>query len=159
MSKNSKLTGSPAQARLGLNVYIGFGGVLLLSVLAMLALHQLRLVNDEIVRVVEVNNVKIKAAISMQEAINVRIITLYTIISTDDYFERDDLLQLFYNAAGQYRISRDILVALSNNAEEKEIHERLTQQTKFAQPLVRETVERIMNDESDLYGPIRSAIG
>ncbi len=117
-------------------VLLGFGVVIVLMVLAgAIGLHQISTANDSVTTLVEVNNAKVELANTMRESIRLRQISMHSMLAMDDPFKLDDELMHFYDYAGPYRVARRQLLDLPTDEREKDIHERLTQQVRIAQPL------------------------
>ncbi len=109
--------------------------LLLVFIFALVSMYQIRQVNQNLTRVVEINNTKIALAQDMREAIRLRQISLNKMLATQDPFARDEQLLIFHDYAGLYRQARTALVALPMNDQEQQIHSLLTQSTQISQPL------------------------
>ena len=126
-------------------VRLGFTAILLLVVsLAVISLYLLNQFNANLESVVGVHNKKTEHAYGMRNAIRKRAISLYTMLSADDIFERDEELQRFYEHAGEFRKNREQLIKLEIDDNERETLERLTFSANKAQPVNRRTAELIM---------------
>lgn len=123
--------------------------LVLLLALGSITLYQLNKFSENLEAVVEIYNKKTEYAYDMRDAIRRRAISLYTMLSSDDYFLRDEELQRFYNYAGEYRQARENLVALGMDLEERVIHEKLSVSANRAQPVNRRTAELLMEDAPD----------
>jgi len=138
-------------------VLLGFGVVIVLMVLAgAVGLHQISTANDSVTTLVEVNNAKVELANTMRESIRLRQISMHAMLAMDDPFQLDDELLRFYNHAGPYRVARKLLLDLPTDEREKDIHERLTQQVRIAQPLNQRAA--VLLSESRARSEIRSAV-
>jgi len=117
-------------------VLLGFGIVIVLMVLAgAVGMHQISTANDSVTTLVEVNNAKVELANTMRESIRLRQISMHSMLAMDDPFQLDEELLRFFDHAGPYRVARQQLLDLPTDEHEKDIHERLTQQVRIAQPL------------------------
>ena len=137
-------------SRLANVVRMGFG-VLLTLVLLMtsVSLYRLNEFNSNMEAIVDLHNKKVLLAFAMRDAILKRAISIYTMLSTKDYFVRDAELLRFYSYAGDYRDRRDELLNLGVDEREREIHERLEKAANLAQPENRRTAELLMQDTPD----------
>lgn len=145
-----QLSDSSEFGRVAHVVRLGFIAILvLLLALGFISLYQLNKFNTNLERIVEVYNKKTEYAYDMRDAIRKRAISLYTMLSTDDFFFRDEELQRFYNYAGEYRRAREKLVNLGMDIQERDIHERLIISANRAQPVNRRTAELLMTDAPD----------
>ncbi|MEJ2366288.1 MAG: MCP four helix bundle domain-containing protein [Deltaproteobacteria bacterium] len=81
--------------------------LVLLLLLGSITLYQLNKFNENIETIVNIYNKKTEYAYDMRDAIRKRAISLYTMLSTDDYFSRDEELLRFYDYAGEYRKARE----------------------------------------------------
>ncbi len=130
-------------------VGMGFSAILVLVVsLAAVSLYLLNEFNANLESVVGVHNKKTEYAYGMRDAIRKRAISLYTMLSTDDIFDRDEELQRFYEHAGEFRKKRIKLINLGIDESEREVHERLIVSANKAQPVNRRTAELIMSEAS-----------
>ena len=128
-------------------VGMGFSAILVLVVsLAAVSLYLLNEFNANLESVVGVHNKKTEYAYGMRDAIRKRAISLYTMLSTDDVFDRDEELQKFYEHAGEFRKKRIKLISLGIDEIEREVHERLIVSANRAQPVNRRTAELIMEE-------------
>jgi len=131
-------------------VRMGFVSILvLLFALGIITLVQLNKFSGNLESIVEVYNKKTEYAYDMRDAIRKRAISLYTMLSTDDFFQRDEELLRFYNYAGEYRRAREKLVSLGMDEKEREIHDLLSVSANRAQPVNRRTAELLMQDVPD----------
>ena len=128
-------------------VRMGFTAILVLVVsLAVVSLYLLNEFNANLESVVGVHNKKTEYAYGMRDAIRKRAISLYTMLSTEDMFERDEELQKFYGHAGEFRRNREQLIKIGVDDTERQIHERLVIHANRAQPVNRRTAELIMSE-------------
>ena len=131
------------------SVQIGFGVVILLITLLIgISVFQTQQANSTVSSLVEISNAKIEYANTMRDSIRLRQNSLATMFTIDDPFELDEELLLFYNHAQPYRIAREMLLALPMLDNERDIHERLTQQVRIAQPLNKQAAELLQTGAS-----------
>lgn len=128
-------------------VRMGFIAIFLLVIsLAAISLFLLNEFNQNLESVVGVHNIKTEYAYGMRDAIRKRAISLYTMLSTEDIFDRDEELQKFYEHAGEFRRKREQLIKLGIEDNERQVHERLIESANRAQPVNRRTAELIMSE-------------
>ena len=126
-------------------VRMGFTAILVLVVLlAAMSLYLLIEFNANLESIVVVHNKKTEYAYGMRDAIRKRAISVYTMLSMDDIFDRDEELQRFYEHAGEFRKKREQLIKLGIDESEREVHENLILSASKAQPTNRRTAELIM---------------
>lgn len=126
-------------------VRMGFTAILVLVVLlAAMSLYLLIEFNANLESIVVVHNKKTEYAYGMRDAIRKRAISIYSMLATDDIFERDEELQRFYEHAGEFRKKREKLIKLGIDESEREVHENLIKSASKAQPTNRRTAELIM---------------
>jgi two-component system sensor histidine kinase/response regulator len=131
--------------RLANVVRMGFIVILIpVMILASVSIFRLNAFSHDLEAVVKIHNKKTALAFDMRDAIRKRAISILTMLSTDDFFIRDEELQKFYNYAGDYRKARDQLLNLGIDSKEREIHEELAIRANRAQPINRRTAELLM---------------
>ncbi|MCG6969650.1 MAG: response regulator [Gammaproteobacteria bacterium] len=149
VSADTLLTTEPQcaeQRQLVRAIRLGFAVVLGLTViLGGIGLHQLNSVNASMSKIVTVNNSKIALASAMRDAIRLRALSINKMLSTRDYFKRDEELIKFYDYARNYREARAQLIALGMDEREKAIIEKLARYAQASQPLVRQAAELLMD--------------
>ena len=134
-----------------ITVQVGFAMVIILmSVLATLAIYQTRTATSVVENLVEITNAKIEYANTMRDAILHRRLALISIMGMKDHFERDEEIIRFYSYAEPYRVAREKLLALPTSEEEQDIHTRLTNLTRIAQPLNHDVVDLIRQTEDEV---------
>lgn len=121
-----------------------------------LVLHQTSNTNATISNLVKISNAKIEYAHTMRDAIRQRQISLIYMLAINDPFERDEELMRFSEYTLPYRMAREALFQLPMDSREKAIHERLTMQTRVAQPLNQRASELLNLDTPE--EEIRAAI-
>ena len=116
-------------------ISLGFGAVLVLvCMLVFIALDQMQMLNDSISSLVEETNAKTAAANTMRDAIRLRASSLNTIRFSDDPFEQDEEYLRFLGYAGPYSRAREVLISGTMDAREVEIHRKLSEVARRAQP-------------------------
>ena len=118
----------------------------LMLILSIIGLVQLRLVNQNLSKVVEDTNTKIASAYLMRDAIRQRALSLRNARLADDPFIRDDFAMSFINVARQYREAREILLNMEMDAEEQRIHNELSELTKISQPYNDRAMEYLIGE-------------
>ncbi|NOZ51936.1 MAG: response regulator [Gammaproteobacteria bacterium] len=135
------------QPKIRKTLHLGFALILLLTVLiGVLGLYQLNKFKERIVEIVEVSNEKVSLAITMRDAILMRVFSAQKMLVTNDYFERDEELQNFYRLAGVYRVARNDLLRLKMVDEEKKLYQKLSRLVQFSQSISRQAVEILLED-------------
>ena len=130
-------------------ITLGFFAILvLMSFLIYTALRQLQDLNHSMTNVVEETNAKIEAANSMRDSIRLRANSLMTMALSSDPFQRDEEYLRFLNHARTYREARDKLLSKQMDKREKEIHARLTDAARIAQPYNDRAAELLLSSSS-----------
>ncbi|MCP3848991.1 MAG: diguanylate cyclase [Gammaproteobacteria bacterium] len=115
-------------------IAIGFGLIILLMLIQMtLALWQFNEVKVEFEKVVDVYNVRMQLVQKMRVISRERAPILFSMVSTDDAFEIDDLKQEFGSLGSQFLILRDQLIATGLSEQEVKI---LDHHRAFARSIV-----------------------
>jgi len=128
-------------------ITLGFSAILtLVFVLVFVALSQLQELNRGMSTLVEETNAKMEAAHGMRDAIRLRANSLKSMQLLDDMFARDEQLMKFIDYSGKYRRAREQLVVLEMDERERDLHVRLTEMTRVAQPVNEYAVELLMSD-------------
>lgn len=135
----------------GSGVALGFAVVLVLM-LAIVAVALLRIgdINRRLDAIVNSNNVKIEAAHEMIRALNNRAISMHTIGTLQDPFERDDEYQQFNIEGASYSVARKRLETAQLSDEETAILARVRALTQATQPLTEEAVDDALAGQLDL---------
>ncbi len=130
-------------------ITLGFCAILvLMSLLVYIALRQLQDLNLSMTNVVEETNAKTEAANTMRDAIRLRANSLKTMALSNDIFKRDEEFISFLNHARMYREARDKLLTKQMDTREKEIHTRLNDAARVAQPLNDIAADNLLSDSS-----------
>ena len=128
-------------------ITLGFSTILVLMfLLVFVALSQLQALNRGMSTLVEETNAKTEAAHGMRDAIRLRAISLKSMQLSDDMFARDEQLMKFIDYSGKYRRAREQLVSLKMDEHERDIHARLSNMTRLAQPANEYAVELLISD-------------
>ena len=128
-------------------IRLGFTAVLGLTFcLGILGLYQLHSFKASMSTIVEVGNEKTALAIKMRDAIRMRALTIQRMLATNDFFQRDQELQKYYEYSGMYRNARELLFSMKMTREERELHQALQRLTRLAQPINREAAEMLLMD-------------
>ncbi len=130
-------------------ITLGFCAILvLMSLLVYVALRQLKDINNSMSNVVEETNAKMEAANSMRDSIRLRANSLKTMALTNDLFERDEEYMRFLDHSRIYREAREKLLSTNMDENEKDIHARLTNATRIAQPINEHVAQLLLSDVS-----------
>jgi PAS domain S-box-containing protein len=143
---------NPAR-RLALNLWIGFAVamVLLLAVIG-LGVHQMKVINTKLERIVDVYNVKSRLASHMRDTLRDRAIVMHDIVVSIDPWEKEDLFEKFLVFGEQYAKDRLRLVDLLETQEEKDLMEKLDRITDTNQPIMYQVVESAREENN--YGAL-----
>ncbi len=141
---------SPAR-KLAFNLGMGFGValILLLAVIG-LGVHQMKLINGRLERIVEVNNVKSRLASHMRDSLRDRAIVMHDMVVSIDTWEKEDLFERFLTYGEQYAKDRSRLAQLLETPEEKGLLAKLDEITAINQPIMYEVTEAAR--EQNNYG-------
>lgn len=128
-------------------VQLGFSAVLILVLIyAIASLYQIRVVTNNLTKIVEISNAKVTHLNNMRDSIRQRQILLNLMLATKDPFLREDQTLAFFAIAGSFRQARETLEELPINDTERLILDQLIKLAKDTQPLTREAVMAIMED-------------
>lgn len=106
--------------RLLISIGTGFALVLgLMVTLVVLSLTQMASMNARLERIVTQNNEKVELASTMRDALRQRIISMHTIVQTQDVFAKDQELQRFYGLGINFTRARQRLDQTASTDEEK----------------------------------------
>ena len=130
-------------------ITLGFFAILvLMSLLIYVALKQLQDLNNSMTNVVKETNAKIEAANSMRNSIHLRADSLKTMAMSEDLFVRDEEHLHFLNHAAIYREAREKLLSRKMDAQEKEIHAKLSAAAMVTQPLNDRAAESLLSSDT-----------
>ena len=153
MKKNSR--------HLGIGVRIGGGFIIVLALMVALGAIGLRYVaeaNQRLKDITQTNNVKIELATEMHSALRERAISMHTLPSIVDAFEKDDEIQRFNAEAARYAKARTRLESLPLSPQEREILAKIFKMTREAGSEVQVVVDRsaFIDDPADIFEWIRN---
>ncbi|HYP68821.1 MAG TPA: ATP-binding protein, partial [Thiobacillaceae bacterium] len=143
---------SPSR-KLAFNLGVGFGValILLLGVIG-LGVHQMKLINGRLERIVEVNNVKSRLASHMRDTLRDRAIVMHDMVVSIDTWEKEDLFEKFLSYGEQYAKDRNRLAQLLETQDEKKLLAKLDQITASNQPIMFDVAEAAR--EQNNYGAL-----
>ncbi len=121
--------------QLGIGARIGIGFVVVLTLMVALSAIGLRYVaeaNQHLKDITQNNNVKIELATEMHSALRERAISMHTLPSLSDPFDKDDEIQRANVQATRYGKARTRLENMPLGLEEREILGRIFQMTREA---------------------------
>ena len=139
----------------------GFSLILVLIViLASVNIFQLQKIKRQLNTLVSTNIEKMALGAIMRDSIRLRTISMYKMLETEDYFERDDEIAKFYSYAKKYREARNKTDYLGVTKIEKELDEKIIEQINIAQPLAREAVNSMLSNltSTELRNKVTNAI-
>ncbi|NWG38623.1 MAG: response regulator [Hydrogenophilaceae bacterium] len=136
-----------------LNVGLGFAVamLLLLGVIA-LAISQMAEVNQQLEKVVAVNNVKTRIATRMRDTLRDRAILMHDIVVSIDPWEKDALFQQFLSYGERYAKDRTQLIEMQESQWEKEVMSKLDDITRINSPVMFEVVSQALDQNN--YGAL-----
>ncbi len=127
----------------------GFAVVLALMVsLAVLGLTQMSSINGRLERIVNENNKKIELASIMRDSLRQRIISMHTIVSAHDHFEKDAELQKFFSYGVNFTNARKIMDTMISSPREKDILDSIRTSATATQPIVVRSLELAMEERN-----------
>ncbi|MHB1401269.1 MAG: putative bifunctional diguanylate cyclase/phosphodiesterase [Thiobacillus sp.] len=153
MNKNNR--------HLGIGVRIGGGFVVVLALMVALGAIGLRYAaeaNQRLKDIAQTNNVKIELATEMHSALRERAISMHTLPSIVDAFEKDDEIQRFNAEAARYAKARARLESMPLSTKEREILAKIFKMTREAGSEVQAVVDRsvFIDDPADIFEWIRN---
>ena len=106
-------------------------------------------INDQIIELIADFQVKRHSIAEMSEATKVRILLLVEMRGTKDYFERDELMTLFYEQGARYLKAREQILSVELNAFENAEMIRIWDAVVVTAPKLREVADLLINQGSD----------
>ncbi len=150
MSKSASPSQPSGSKQLTIVLLSSFFIILVLMLFsAFITLNNFQGVSSQFNTVVTSNNQKVKQAYAMRDAIRLRKTSIIQMSEMEDFFDRDEELQNFYQYAGDYREARKILMKLIDSEDEIKLHEKMTEQTKIAQPTNKHVAELLLEEDVD----------
>lgn len=136
-----------------LNVGLGFAVamLLLLGVIA-LAISQMAEVNQQLEKVVAVNNVKTRIATRMRDTLRDRAILMHDIVVSIDPWEKDALFQQFLSYGERYAKDRGQLIEMQESEWEKQVMDKVDEITRINSPVMFEVVSQTLDQNN--YGAL-----
>ena len=126
-----------------------FAVVLALMVsLAVIGLTQMSSINGRLERIVNENNKKVELASIMRDSLRQRIISMHTIVNTNNRFKKDAELQKFYSYGTNFTNARRAMDMMFASPEEKGILDRIHTAATTAQPIVVRGLELAMEERN-----------
>jgi diguanylate cyclase (GGDEF)-like protein len=146
---------------LGMGVRIGVGFVAVLALMAAFSAISLRYVaeaNHRLKDIAQTNNVKIELATEMHSALRERAISMHTLPSIVDAFEKDDEVQRFNIQATRYAKARTRLENMPLSLKEREILAKIFKMTREAGADVQAVVDMSIftDDPTEIFEWIRN---
>lgn len=115
--------------------------IALMIALVAFGLTRLNDIYETVNEIVTVEHSAIKSLYIMQDAARERGVLVYQITQTPDPFDRDELIQQFYERASMFTEARQEMQKLDLSNEEKRLIEKLREQTGTAAPLLQQVVD------------------
>jgi diguanylate cyclase (GGDEF)-like protein len=146
---------------LGIGARIGTGFVVVLALMVALSAIGLRYVaeaNQHLKDITQNNNVKIELATEMHSALRERAISMHTLPSISDPFDKDAEIQRFNAQATRYAKARARLESMPLSPEEREILTRIFNMTREAGSEVQAVMEMATfnNNPTEVFEFIRN---
>lgn len=137
---------------IGVRVGIGVvATVALMLTLTIAGVNYMSQVSLRMRNIVETNIVKMETAHIIQNVINKRAISMYTIAIANDAFLKDDEYQIFNSYGRQYNEAYLALDRLASSSKEKEILHKIEGLTRVAQHDVQAAMDLLLNDDGFKY--------
>ena len=128
-------------------VHFGFSVVIIImTTLAFIWLNNIKESNGEVLDLIEEYDIKIEYTFNMRSVVFHRYNLLLSMLLIDDPFEMDDKVNLFHEAASDFREARSALHALPMSAEEKRLHDLIDQATVLPHEYNLRAVELFRNN-------------
>lgn len=143
---------SPLRSLL-LNVGLGFATVLalMLAVLS-LSVKQMSDINNQLERVVSVNNVKTQLASRMRDTLRDRAVLMHSIVVSIDPWEQDRLFISFLEHGERYAKDRAAIIPLLESPEEIALLDKINGITAVNQPVMYNVIDQALNANN--YGAL-----
>ncbi|MBI3777542.1 MAG: diguanylate cyclase [Gammaproteobacteria bacterium] len=126
----------------------GFAALIVLMIaLVIFGLVRLNEVYKTVNEIVTVEHVAIKSLYIMQGASRERAMLVHKIAQTEDPFDREELIQRFYDQASVFVQARQDMQALRRSEEEKSLLEKLYAGTSTTAPLLQQVVNLVQNGQ------------
>ncbi len=139
--------------QLMLNLGLGFAVAMLLLVgVIIMSVTQMAEINQQLERVVTINNVKTSLASRMRDTLRDRAIVMHHIVVSIDPWEKDDLFQKFMDLGERYSKDRAQLIEMQEAASEKELLSKVDEITRVNQPVMFEVISSAMDQNN--YGAL-----
>jgi len=136
-----------------LNVGLGFAVamLLLLGVIA-LAISQMAEVNQQLERVVAINNVKTRIATRMRDTLRDRAILMHDIVVSIDPWEKDAQFLQFLSYGERYAKDRTQLIEMQESEWEKDVMSKVDEITRINSPVMFDVVSQALDQNN--YGAL-----
>lgn len=128
-------------------LYLGFALLLLAFVVQSMYFYQHFLnTNQSLISQTQNNNAQMSSAMSMRLAIRERAILLWQMTQQQDLFERDNLLQKFYDFGSSYKAAREVLTRTALNQKEQKLLAELDHETSQRAENLRQFADQLIAD-------------
>jgi len=144
---------------MGILIGVGFVVVLvLMAALSVISLNYVAEANQRLNDIAQTNNVKIELATEMHSALRERAISMHTLPSIVDAFDKDNEIQRFNAEATRYAKARTRLDEMPLNPQERAILTKIFKMTREAGSEVQVVVDRspFIDDPADVFEWIRN---
>lgn len=133
-----------------IQVWGGFvAAVLLLLAVIGLGVTQMTRLNNQLVQVVSVNNVKARLVAQMRDTLRDRALLMHNIVVTSDPWQRDEIFRNFLKLGEHYARDRQQLAGMLRNSEEKQLLTHLDFITRDLQPVMLFVVDAAISQENE----------
>lgn len=142
MKTGNRETGGTSHAHAMNIIAAGFGvSIALMITLVVFGLTRLSDVYESVRQIVTTEHVAIKSVYTMQGVTRERALLVHEIVQAKDPFDRDELIQRFYEQAGLFIKARDELLGLNLSDHEKQLLEKQREQTRVSAPLLQRVID------------------
>ena len=132
---------------LKIGVRVGIGILVIVAItltMTIAGINYMSQVSLRMTSIVENNNIKTEMAYVMQSTLRERALSLHFMIIVEDDFLKDEELQRFNHAGGQYYLARRKIEELASSLEEKEMLDKISLLTMDAGPDVNRVMELLL---------------
>jgi diguanylate cyclase (GGDEF)-like protein len=106
-------------------------------------------IRTELIHVTKNNDNQLSAAMDMRVAVRERAILLWRMALQDDYFERDETLQAFYEHGSNYHKSRMLILTSHMDPDEAYLMTTLDKETNKRAPILRDFANKLLEKKDN----------
>ncbi len=145
----------PKQGLHNTNIVVkaGFTSILVLVfIFGIFSLYQLRNITLSMTNTIATNSKKIVHVVLMRDSIRQRQVAMTEMLLANDVFDREISRMTFFSLSGIFRVENNKLQKLPINDSEKKLLDKILDHVRFAQPLNREAVDILLEDNTSKEG-------